>query len=336
MPSIGLHDLPPELVLQILEWTIAEYDDPLSSILRQESYRTLLPLAHLSRSFQHPAQSLLHRTLGFSDAITGELYLDADQESNFPLEFGTQTLLLYGAGLVESTGITAVLARKIIAKTRGLQSLRLCFIGKLEEDILSLPQLADLASLELMTAILPSSRPVVLPSKLSSLSLSTWKYPPLFVPSLLRASASTLTSLSISLAASTPDLDGILDAFQLVAPILHFLDLTNLSPLPSAFPPLLSLCPSLTRLQHLTLSRIEELHTLLASTPSRIEKLSTKVFLRDITPENVALLDDCLALDSMSALKEWSFAQTAEAPTVEAKAFLDRCRESGPTIRFGC
>ena len=333
MPAIGLTTLPPELIIQILREAISEYD-PLQPLPRQELQSTLLPLARLSRSFQHPAQALLHRTLGFSDAVTGRDFLDSEMGG----EFVTETLLLYGAGLIESTGITAGTAERIIRKTNGLRYLRLAFIGKLEEGILGLPQLADLTTLELMTAILPSPSPVVLPNRLTSLSLSTWKSPPLFVPTLLRASASTLRSLSISLSSSTPDLPEILTAFQLIAPNLTALDLTNLSALPAEFPPLLTLCRSLISLKHLTGSRIEEIHTLLSSLPpsSHLRKLSSKIFVRDMSAAAISRLDDCLELDSMRGLRKWDFAYSGEVVVgTDVGGFYGRCKERGIEVVFG-
>ncbi|GAA5901080.1 hypothetical protein JCM8208_007610 [Rhodotorula glutinis] len=333
-------DLPFELIEHILDLASSDYDlDSAPSASARSLF--LSHCATVSRQFRSPAQATLWAALRIHTPAHAKRVLSSPQLGLY----GTRHLDLAGVHAGHD-GLSGTTAARVLAKIRGVRSLRLGDFGRLSVRVLQNDNLAGLRTLDLATSFPDKPATIAalrLPFHLRSLTLFNRSYGPHLLPHLLSASRDTLTSLTLLTGASSPSYPSLVRAFPSIAPTLVRLSLQHR---PS--PALVSHFHHLANLKHLECHFAVDLALVLDALPARARLRTLELELDYNLADVAALLVARLAPPSSSStgappgpLAHLSRLRIPRAPRpTEFREFggarlLDVCDERGVELVVG-
>ena len=348
---ITIQDLPFELLEQIIAFSVPDYDpDSPRTLTARQSF--LRDCSLVSRQFRCPAQAVLWSVVRVHATTTAKRLL------NSPV------LGLYGSSFVDlagvhagSEGLSGTVAGRVIAKVRGVQTLRLSDFGRLSARVLqsqsltgtalfrsssegvliiSIPRRPGLRTLDLMTSF-PDKASVIaslhVPFHLRELRLFNRSYGTTILPVLFHTCSHSLISLTVSMGPGSPSYTSLLDGFPVVAPnLVHF----SLQHRPSpAFNNMLSLLERLTVLEcNFAVDLATTLDSLPATSTLRVLVIELDFNLQQAAAILLSRLDQPV-LAKLRTLRIPRAPHRDEFREFGGDGLLERCRERGINVEIG-
>ncbi|KAJ7765501.1 hypothetical protein DFH07DRAFT_770210 [Mycena maculata] len=249
-------DLPPELILCILEHSVGPHDMRFGLTMPYRDYPLLRNTALVCKAWVAPSQTLLWRYV----SLCGRSEVNRWIDSPTPRQYATLGLSIHGWQLRDSS------LQRVLSKTVGLQTLHLMAFDRefISAACLSVPELKGgyfifsypfhLSAQPDLTALILSACHVSTEDwsgkvvfSLRSLRVVSTKIQPPVLAELLRTSAGTLESLDVDErgAPDTPTLRGLYASFPRVARTVRTLRITDAY---TSLVPHLASCIALKRL----------------------------------------------------------------------------------------